>query len=281
MNKLQKIELDILLEIDRVCKAHGIRYHLAYGTQLGAVRHGGFIPWDDDLDIAMMREDYDRFVAVAERELATPFVLQTWTNDPYYANPFAKVRARGTLLRERFGSPKIKEQGVWVDIFPYDAVPSDLAAQKKMYRYLLLRQKLLFVKCGYTPWRQNPSLKKSAAYALLRLIAAFCTKEVLKKKIDARMRKYAYAQSDWITECADADYFAHVTLRRVAEPLTERSFEGTLLPIQQNYDDILTREYGDYMTPPATVPQSYHNVSDLDVDGYRFVHLKEEEPARG
>ena len=116
--------LEILCEIDRICKKHGIRYWLSSGTLIGAVRHGGFIPWDDDLDIEMMREDYDRLMDVLPGELPSTMALQTHETDPTYFFYYAKVRDRRSILAEGNNYDRMwKEQGIYIDIFPLERQP--------------------------------------------------------------------------------------------------------------------------------------------------------------
>ena len=100
LQKVQPILLDMLREIHRVCTEHQIPYVLYRGTFLGAVRHQGFIPWDDDMDVAMLREDYDRFCRIAPEALGKDYCFQNWHTDENYAHPFGKVRRRGTVYVE-------------------------------------------------------------------------------------------------------------------------------------------------------------------------------------
>ncbi len=117
----QKVMLEILLEIHRICEKHNIPYTLIAGTLLGAVRHKGFIPWDDDCDIAMMREDYERFLLVAPKELSEDYFLQTKQTDKCYPLNFAKVRKNNTVLIETGETGEENyHHGIFVDIFPFD-----------------------------------------------------------------------------------------------------------------------------------------------------------------
>lgn len=120
LSKLHGEILVVMDEIARICEKWSLRYYLVGGTLLGAVRHKGFIPWDDDLDIAMPRDDFEKFIAIAETELQTGFALEWITTDIKYWHPFAKVFRRGTLFQER-NSAGICPTGIFVDIFPLDA----------------------------------------------------------------------------------------------------------------------------------------------------------------
>lgn len=122
MDALHAIQLDMLLEFDRVCKALGLHYHLAAGTLLGAIRHEGFIPWDDDIDVAMPRRDYNRFLKEAPSLLSAELFLQHWRSDPGFAEQFAKLRREGSEFRELGRHRANHHHGIYVDIFPFDAV---------------------------------------------------------------------------------------------------------------------------------------------------------------
>ena len=120
IDKHQQVLLELLREFDRICVKHCIPYMLFAGTSLGAVRHGGFIPWDDDLDLILLREDYERFLAVAPGELGQEFFLQKEYSE-HWPIFFSKLRKNGTACMEKF-VPKDPEQhqGIYIDIFPAD-----------------------------------------------------------------------------------------------------------------------------------------------------------------
>lgn len=100
LRKLQLLELKVLLEFKRICEKHQIQYFLMWGTLLGAVRHQGFIPWDDDIDVGMLRSEYVKFLAICNEELSQDFFLQTFESDKTYVNSFAKLRLNGTEYPE-------------------------------------------------------------------------------------------------------------------------------------------------------------------------------------
>lgn len=128
LRKLQLCEQMILNDIDRVCRENGLQYFLVGGTLLGAVRHGGFIPWDDDLDIAMFREDYERFQDIFAEAMGEKYFLQNCRTDPSYPRVIAKVRLKGTVMQERSTEEIDMDRGIYVDIFPIDRI-------KKPYGY--------------------------------------------------------------------------------------------------------------------------------------------------
>ena len=121
----QLIMLDLLKHFDAICKEHNIKYWLSSGTCLGAVRHGGFIPWDDDLDVEMLRDDYMKFEKVFKE--TDDYVLQTYKNDPYYVVPFAKLRNKKTEIAEHGQDLRYKYKGVYIDIFVLEKIPHSVA----------------------------------------------------------------------------------------------------------------------------------------------------------
>ena len=126
LRQLQLVELEVLLAIDKLCARYDIPYFLDSGSALGAMRHGGFIPWDDDIDIGMLREDYERFVAVALDELPEGYRLLTPDVTEGYAPMWAKVMREGTKFYTRETLEAGLDQGVFVDVFPYDRLCEDV-----------------------------------------------------------------------------------------------------------------------------------------------------------
>ena len=157
------------MEIKRVCEENDIRYFLSDGTFLGAVRHQGFIPWDDDMDMGMLRADYEKFCRVAPTALKPEYCLETWDLDAGYGLPFAKVMKRNTVYLEGKKNTKMREKGFYVDIFPFDNAPAGQEAQRALVRKLMPMARMMLMKCGYQPWMEQGRIlwRKRIGYLFL------------------------------------------------------------------------------------------------------------------
>ena len=121
--KIQLLELEILQEVDAICRRHGINYTMGYGSLIGTIRHDGFIPWDDDVDICLLRKDYVRFKEICKKELSSRFFYQSNDTDPEYYLLYDKIRLNGTVFKESHLSSYNIHHGVYIDIFPIDYIP--------------------------------------------------------------------------------------------------------------------------------------------------------------
>lgn len=263
LRKVQLTQLEIAKEIRRVCEENGIRYFLADGSFLGAVRHNGFIPWDDDMDLGMLRGDYKHFCRIAPKALKSEYCLQTWYTDPNYALPFAKVRKRNTLYQEE-KSNLLAENGFFVDIFPFDYVPEDLQARAALAGKLLGIYRVKLMKAGYTPWMDNGRInwKKRIGYLYYQVKALFADAEKLAQAYDA----LAVSVPETKILCEQSalpkpDYYDAVLCRS----FREYRFEDELFPGPENYDAFLTALYGNYMQlPPESERENRHQVIRID-----------------
>jgi lipopolysaccharide cholinephosphotransferase len=254
LRRLQLVLLEMLAELDRVCKKRGIRYCVIAGTLLGAVRHGGFIPWDDDLDVAMTRGEYLRFRAACETELdGARFFFQDNTTDPRYPWGWGRLRRLGSEF-VRAGQEHLKMRtGVFLDVFPVDAVP-DFPPLRGLFaaRCFLLR-KTLYAETGAV------SAKSAAARAVYRALRkipaawAFRRLESLQDRGLNRGTKYVRILTFPTPRGRPYGY-----LREWYEDLADVEFEGRLFPAARGRDAYLTYKYGDYMTLPPPAERHWH-----------------------
>ncbi|MBO5411735.1 MAG: LicD family protein [Clostridia bacterium] len=237
--------LDVMKFIDKLCREHGIVYYIMGGTALGAVRHGGFIPWDDDLDIFMTPQEYARFKEVFEIEKSKDFVLQEWKTTPNHLE-YAKIRMNGTTFIEKhFLDRKDMHQGIYVDIMILHKVPNNRLIQKIIY----LKSK--FVTLYALSQRNWAPKSKGQAFALFSLKLLPC--KWLAKKFYKHIYKYDNLEENfkycyWITPAKfknglfDASFFAETT---------DVPFEDTVLLGSKKMKEYLEYRYGDYMVLPS------------------------------
>ena len=263
LRKVQLTELEIAKEVKRVCDENNICYFLYRGTFLGAVRHQGFIPWDDDMDIAMLRADYEKFCRIAPEKLGKDYCFQNWHTDESYALPFGKVRRRGTLFVEA-KCRKLAENGIYIDIYPLDFAPTDLQEQKALFRKLLHLFRVKLMKSGYTPWMEESKIiwKKRIGYLLYQTIALFVSNRALIRKYEALVS--AVPESVTVYE-QSALPTAYLFEKEWCTNLEDYPFEDTIFRGSRDYDICLKTLYGDYMRlPPADKRDNRHQIQELD-----------------
>ena len=263
LHEIQMIELDILKEIDRICRDNKIKYFLIEGSLLGAVRHNGFIPWDDDLDIGMPRDDYNKFLEIADKKLKIGYKLCCYKNIKNYHLPFSKVVSlnnRGFRNKEAVLSKNYN--GPFVDIFPLDT--SNLAlgkSQVKKFNKIRKYRDILLIKVRYKikfSWKRLLYYIESPFYSNKKLhekINKLSTRENKnnKKYVVNYSSSYGVKKEIFPICCFDKTIFI--------------DFEDILVPIPKNYNYVLTRIYGDYMQlPPKNKRVSRHSICDTSID---------------
>ncbi len=231
--------LEMLKEIDRICCRHDVAYTLFAGSALGAVRHQGFIPWDDDLDIAMLRPDYERFLAVAAGELGVEYYLQREYSE-HWPMFFSKLRKNNTACIERY-IPKDPQthQGIYIDIFPCD----NLAEGKLTRKLQFWASKVVIAKALDRRGYLTDSKMKKLFMALCRLVPGGPVQAL------AQGRKL---QDSTMVHCffgAASRYEKSIFPRQWLQERTVLPFEDGTFPVTAHYDAMLTVLYGDYMTP--------------------------------
>lgn len=254
---LQLHILDNLLAVDAVCRAHGLRYYIVDGTMLGAVRHGGFIPWDDDIDIGMPRPDYEALCSNCREWLPEPYELVSGHNDPRFPFPFAKIQDAHTTLVEHFSLYYLG--GVYIDVFPLDGVPAGALARRWSFARYKFYSRLFYFhyrdpyKHGHGPssW---PTL----------LARRYFTLAGLHESSTRLMSACPYDSSAYV-----AEYFEglHAAMpREVFGDPTPIEFEGHRLMGVAKPHEFLTHIYGPhYMTPPPPDKRHQHAFELLDL----------------
>lgn len=248
LRKVQLAQLELAKIVKRICDENNIKYFMIAGTLLGAVRHKGFIPWDDDLDIGMMREDYEKFINVCGDYLGSEVILQTWDIEEEYPLPFAKLRWKDTLYVERNSQNVNINKGIYIDIFIFDNVPENKFSRLKQKYLSLYYFKLLLAKSGCTPWSEKQKFKK-LCYGMINIWTKLYSYDFLHRHMNSCMTKYNTIPSDKVVAFG-GEYDQETIEKRWLEDIRDIQFEDITLSAPTLYEEYLSYFYGDYMTPP-------------------------------
>lgn len=254
INGLKTIQLEILDYVTGFCEEHGINYWLDCGTLLGAVRHKGYIPWDDDVDIGMLRDDYDRFMKLFNGS-STRYRFECPETSPDFYQPFGKVMDMNTVLYEP--DEKGIKISVYIDVVPYDNIPDDEAEARKV-----LRKWKMYVICNIARQSrifQKPKgniIRRAAVYALRSAVRIF-PRNYFTGKIISNAKRSASSQTKRVSNLLG--FTKMICARQAFTSLIYGDFEGRKYKIPAGYDEYLRAFYGDYMQfPPPEKRVSTH-----------------------
>lgn len=247
IHELQALELAILLDVNEVCKKHNIKFFLGEGTLLGAIRHKGFIPWDDDVDLIMPREEYERFLKVAPEELGEKYEVQHSTTVENYWSPFIKVRslADDSKFRQGHISHLTDKNGPYIDIFPMEYVP-----QKKSLKIYKVAFFIRFYR-GMLSYKLGLRQPKHFRGELLKLVSRLYSVKAIHNGLDKNFKAFGKGEMPYIATFSSYHPLScQIVESEAYDKQLDWDFEGYKLPVPNGYDKILTTIYGDYMTPP-------------------------------
>ncbi|SCH25998.1 LPS biosynthesis protein [uncultured Dorea sp.] len=278
LKRVQNTEKEILVKFIEICEKYNLKYFAAFGTLLGAIRHRGFIPWDDDIDVGMLRKDYEKFLKVAQKECGKEFFIQTVDTDPKYHLFFGKMRMCNTQFVENSLQQADSVTGFYIDIFPFDAVPDE---KKKMTRQLKKAERLsilLSVNKVKEPQIGNYSKAKTSVMRGIWYILHYgmkifhITGEKIWRSCEKTFSKYDQEETQQIT-CFFPD--AEKWLIKISEldQLEEILFEDIKIKVPVGYDAILTRNYGDYMKLPPKEKRINHMPVTIQFPGEEKLDL--------
>ncbi len=261
LKEIQALELGVLRQVDELCRREKLRYCLCGGTLLGALRHGGFIPWDDDIDIAMPRPDYERFVALCQRE-GLPFRLCCHETEPDYGYLFAKVWDPATRVVDVVGSRTAVDIGVGIDIFPMDGLGNSRAEALKNFRKTSFLRELLVA----ANWKGYSRSKTRAWYyepirLTFFLLSRLVKPSALVERLQKTLRGICFDEADYVAIVMGVYRERDIIEKRLLEE-AEMEFEGERFVVPAGYATWLGQIYGDYMTPPPPEKQVTHHSFD-------------------
>jgi len=247
---MSQVQLEIMDEIHRVCEKFHITYFMICGTLLGAVRHGGYIPWDIDIDIAMPRKAYERFKEVCSAELDEKYTYMDFCSEPNYDWPHAVVSKKNTRVCLKYDqlNRRRQDRGIYLDIFPLDNAPDDQKLRDKQAKSLLRLRKFKHYRIPYV--YSNKAWKRYAHYVISFLLSWIPIKTINRIQQDL-MKKYDLVETTHICSMASQySYYKQCMPWKIYGDPVRLSFEGRMYYAPAKYEEYLTRIYGDYMKLP-------------------------------
>ena len=260
LRKLQLTELEILIELDRVCRKHNLRYYIVGGTLIGAVRHKGFIPWDDDIDVSMPRKDFDKLCKIAKDEFGTDYFLQTHKTDKKCYFHYAKLKKEGTYFGEDKFEHTALHKGIFMDIFPLDYIPKNKALQKVIFRGFSCLTGFICSKEKTSEFLyKNMSLPFIVTFRIIQCILPKCLllgmRALLAKLSNGLSRKTLLASLSGFH-----GYPMEISPEKWWAEGCDLEFEGMKVMAPKQYHTLLTHMFGDYMQLPDEKDRINHNV---------------------
>ena len=265
IRKIQLLQLDMVKKVHAVCQANGLRYTMLSGTLLGAVRHRGFIPWDDDLDIGLLRPDYEKLLALLEKHPIEGCFLQTFQTEPHYIQPYAKLRLNHTRYVESYWKDIDMHQGVFIDIFPLDRVKAPGSRGTELRR-------LMAKEITFSIWRKEGCAMPRKGLKRLEAIPSTLI-ALLPKRTLVGLQNALVVRENRNWDCVSLMFTSNYTTAKVwfrladFDALTLLDYEDTRLYGPSNYDEVLTRLFKNYMAlPPVDKRVSGHDIIEISLE---------------
>ena len=261
LHKLQEIEMELLQEVDRICRKYKIHYNMVGGTMLGAIRHGGYIPWDDDADLGFLRTEYEKFRRICQTELNTEkYYFQEIRDTEGYRWGYAKLRKKNTKF-VRLGQEFMPyEQGVFIDLFPLDNVPDNRLLRKVHFFSCFLLRKFLWSEVGCRT-EKNKMIRE--LYGIMHLVP----RKVLISWYELLIRMNARHKTELVriltfpTPKNTYGFYRKWFLKQA-----RYHFGNITLTGAKDYEGYLKHKFGDYMELPPESERTVHPVSKLKLE---------------
>lgn len=267
MDLLHKVDLEIVKEVVALCDKHGWTYYMLGGTMLGAIRHGGFIPWDDDIDLGMPRDDYEAFLEIAPKELSERLRVVNYRNDPNYQYYITRIQDVDTKVEEERIGNDSRYTHASIDIFPIDGTPNN-SLLRKIYFFRVLYHRALMSLCykdSIDRKRQRSKKEKLLLWVMERIpVEKLTTPYKQKCKIDKLLRKQKVEGSKYIGNIMGAYRTREIIPAEIYGKGAMYDFEDIQLRGLEKYDEYLTLTYGDYMQlPPEDARKTHFKILEI------------------
>lgn len=251
----KSIQMSIMDAVHQFCQEHGIRYSLACGSLLGAIRHGGYIPWDDDIDIYMLRKDYTRFAKAFPKVYKGLYEFGALERDEHWTFLFGKVWDNRTKMVDTRQSTA--EKGVNIDIFPIDNVPEDDATFERWNKWR--KQQLIHLRRSSLHFSQDFALWQNVLVPFVHLRYLFFNRKKAQLRLHAEIQRFNGQNSAMIFEGSSNPFVKSRFPKHLFDDIIDIKFEDRTYKAFAGYDEYLTLLYGDYMTPPPPEKQVPHH----------------------
>lgn len=269
LKKVQKAELGILKDFMELCDRHGLEYFGIAGTGIGALRHKGFIPWDDDIDVALPRKDYELFLKYAKAELSDKYTVMNCETNENYPLITTRLMKKGTKFREHAIRNIKCELGIFLDIYPFDNISDDPKAFKKQMREAWFYSKLLILRSIPFPVLGFKGWKAKVIHAICGLVhLGMCILRISKKKLYFKCKevscRFNHIETARLDYLCDTTPYMNIIERKDLYPLVKLPFEDVMLNFPGNMHRNLTNMYGDYMQLPPPEKRKNHYPYELE-----------------
>ena len=267
LRRLQLVELDLMRIFSEICDKYGLRYYLVGGTMLGAIRHKGFIPWDDDMDVGMPRPDYEKFLKVVKKELPEGYGSLNYKKNKEYNRYFSRIVNKKVKITNASNTKTIEEDA-WLDIFPFDGMPNGRLMQNlHFWRMTFVRffyhascfDELVNLNRPGRPWYLQAAIR----FVAFTHIGSKLNTKRLMLRIEKLLKKYPYDECDYMISFFGAYMKREIVDKKMLGRGKKYDFEDLKLNGPVDYDGFLRHFYGDYMTPPKDSDKDKHNIKKI------------------
>lgn len=269
LQKLHTLQLEMLSDLQKICEKYNLEYFAVFGTALGAVRHKGFIPWDDDIDVGMLRKDYDIFIQVAEKEMGDKYQIMTPEIEKKYACCVTKFQRKDTKFISYLSDKLECDQCIFIDIFPFDCIAPEKKQARKQQMITLFLDRLIYL-CGSA----HPIIPYTGIKYYMAAGICWCVHYIAKimhlsprfiyRLFVKQCTKYNMIGTDVVTSFGDGSSLKYCSTVNKIFPLKKVEFENMTIDVMNNVDEHLKRTYGDYMKLPPIEQRVNHAPCVID-----------------